>query len=267
MKISEARLREIVLEEVSARLLQETINQVITEMALPLTEEEKRRLGKTVLDALKSVAAKSGKPLAVLALLAFGTEVASNLQILDGVGVTPTSAEQIQHGDDAAQNMTDARLQALSRAIEMASLEGEIPADLEKGVDSAAAKDIAMDRLDSEYVQQGAWDTTGYAQFGTYLVYVPYDFLPDGYKDTYTQGAEKEDLKMHYQTMDIQSLAKMVKDLNQWGSEGHGRFKTVEIDGKPAKLLRTDYSIAYKAFQDKTAERGAKGKDLFEENA
>ena len=267
MQISEARLREIIVEEVSARLLHETINQVINEMALSLTEEEKRRLGKTVLDALKSVAKTSGAPLAVLALLAFGSEVASNLQILDGVGVTPSSAEQIQHGDEAAQNMTDARLQALSHAIEMGSLEGEIPADLEKGVDSAGAKDIAMDRLDSEYVQHGDWDTTGQAQSGTTLVYVPYDFLPDGYKDTYTRGAEKEDLKTYYQTMDIQSLAKMVKDLNQWGSEGHGKFKTVEIDGNPVKLLRSDYSIAYKALQDKTATRGAKGKDLFEENA
>jgi hypothetical protein len=236
-------------------------------MALSLTEEEKRRLGKTVLDALKSVAQTSGAPLAVLALLAFGSEVASNLQVLDGVGMRPSAAEQIQHGEDAAQNMTDARLQALDNAIERASREGEIPADLEKGVSSAAAKDIAMDRLDSEYVQQGDWDTTGQAQSGTSLVYVPYDFLPDGYKDTYTQGAEKEDLKMYYQTLDIQSLAKMVKDLNQWGSEGHGKFKTVEIDGEPVKLLRSDYSIAYKALQDKTAERGAKGKDLFEENA
>jgi hypothetical protein len=267
MNISEARLREIVLEEVSVRLLQETINQVIAEMALPLTEEEKRQLGKTVLDALKSVAVKSGKPLAVLALLAFGSEVASNLQILDGVGVTPSSAEQIQHGQEAAMNITDARLQALDRAIVMGSLEGEIPADLEKGVDSVTAKDTAMDRLDSEYVQQGAWDTTGRTQSGTSLVYVPYDSLPDGYKDTYTRGAEKEDLKTYYQTMDIQSLAKMVKDLNQWGSEGHGKFKTVEIDGDPVKLLRSDFSIAYKALQDKTATRGAKGKDLFEENA
>ena len=129
-------------------------------------------------------------------VFAFGSEVASNLQIPDGVGVTPSSAEQIQHGDEAAQNMTDARLQALSHAIEMGSLEGEIPADLEKGVDSAGAKDIAMDRLDSEYVQQGDWDTTGQTQSGTTLVYVPYDFLPDGYKDTYTRGAEKEDLKL-----------------------------------------------------------------------
>ena len=161
--------------------------------------------------------------------------------------------------------MTDARLDHLEKSIEDASREGETPDDLKKGIGDKG-KDIAMDRLESDFVSQGAVESTGQAQAGvggsTYLVYVPYDSLPDGYKDTFTAGAEKEDLKQFYQTMDIQSLADKVRDFNSWGSEGHGKF----YDSDAGKLLPSSWSIAYKALQDKTAERGDKGKSLFKEN-
>ena len=71
--------------------------------------------------------------------------------------------------------------------------------------------------------------------------------------------AALEDLKKFYQTMDIQSLADKVRDFNSWGSEGHGQF----YDSDAGKLLPASWSIAYKALQDKTAERGAKGKNTF----
>ena len=202
-----------------------------------------------------------------MAALAFGLEIASDVQQLDGVGVTPAAAEQIQNALDASQNISDARANFIQNAIDASAREGEIPADLAKGVGADDAKDIAMDRLENDFVQLGDVENTGQAQAGPdgaiYLVYVPYDSLPDGYKDTFTRGAEKEDLKKYYQTMEIQDLKDLVTDFNSWGSEGSGKF----YDSDAGKLLPASWSIAYKALQDKTAERGAKGKNTFKENA
>ena len=63
--------------------------------------------------------------------------------------------------------------------------------------------------------------------------------------------------------MEIQALKDLVTDFNSWGSEGHGNF----YDSDAGNLLPASWSIAYKALQDKTAERGAKGKNLAKENA
>ena len=224
-------------------------------------------LSKAYLIVLKRAAKKAAVPIGVMAALAFGLEIASNVQQLDGVGVTPAAAEKIQNAFDASQNISDARADFIQKAIDDSSREGEIPADLAKGVGGDKAKDIAMDRLENDFVQQGEVESTGQAQAGadgaTYLVYVPYDSLPDGYKDTFTRGAEKEDLKQYYQTMEIQALKDLVTDFNSWGSEGHGNF----YDSDAGNLLPASWSIAYKALQDKTAERGAKGKNLAKENA
>ncbi len=143
------------------------------------------------------------------------------------------------------------------------------PADLAKGVGADDAKDIAMDRLEAEFASVGDIESTGQAQRTAdgyqYISYVPYDSLPDGFKDTFTRGAEKEDLKQYYQTMDVQDLADLVRDFNKWGSEGQGDFYDSESTG--TQLLPASWSIAYKALQDKNAERGAKGKNTFKENA
>jgi hypothetical protein len=163
--------------------------------------------------------------------------------------------------------MSAERIDFLEKAIEDAGREGEIPADLEKGVSPDDAKSIAMDSLDSEYVQQGDVESTGKAQAGPdgarYLTYVPYDSLPDGYKDTFTGGAEKEDLKKFYQTMDIQSLADKVRDFNSWGSEGRGNFYKSSTGDN---LLPASWSIAYQALLDKHDDRASKGKSLYKEN-
>ena len=74
---------------------------------------------------------------------------------------------------------------------------------------------------------------------------------------------QKEDLKKYYQTMEIQDLADLVRDLNKWGSEGQGNFYDSESTG--TQLLPSSWSIAYKALQDKTADRSAKGKNTFKE--
>ncbi len=265
MRINEAKLRHILTEQIQEIIVLNEIKQVIVEMDLNLTEEQRLILEKSVLDTIKSAAKKAALPITVMAALAFGSQVASNVQDLEGVGVTPAAAEQISNAVEAGQNMTDARLDFLKKSIEDSSREGEIPADLAKGVGGDDAKDIAMDRLEKEYVQQGNVESTGQAQAGSgYLIYVPYDSLPGGYKDTFTGGAEKEDLKKFYQTMDIQDLADKVRDFNSWGSDGHGQFYDSATGGQ---LLPASWSIAYEALQDKNAERAAKGKNTFKENA
>jgi len=267
MRITESRLKQIIREEVELRIVKQTITEVVSGMDLKLTKEQRILLEKSVLDQIKSAAKKAAVPIGVMAALAFGLQVASDVQQLDGVGVTPATAEKIQNAFDASQNISDARAKFIEDAIETSGREGEIPADLEKGVGGDEAKDIAMDRLEAEYASVGDIESTGQAQQtadgASYIAYVPYDSLPDGYKDTFTRGAEKEDLKKYYQTMEIQDLADLVRDFNQWGSEGQGNFYDSESTG--TKLLPASWSIAYKALQDKTAERGAKGKNTFKE--
>ena len=267
MRINETRLRRIILEEIQERIILNEIRLVINEMNLDLTESQKLIFEETVLDRIKKAAKKAAVPIGVMAALAFGLQVASDVQQLDGVGVTPAAAEQIQNAIDASQNISDARAAFIQDAIDDSSREGDIPADLAKGVGGDEAKDIAMDRLEAEFASKGNIESTGQAQQtaggASYITYVPYDSLPDGYKDTFTRGAEKEDLKKYYQTMDIQDLADLVRDFNQWGSEGQGNFYDSESTG--TQLLPASWSIAFKALQDKTAERGAKGKNTFKE--
>ena len=267
MKITEAKLRLIIQEEVELRIVKQTITEVVREMNMELTEEQRMLLEQSVLDAIKSAAAKAALPIGVMAAIAFGGEIASDLQQLDGVGVTPAAGEQIQNAFDASRNISDARATAIQNAIDASGREGEIPADLAKGVGADDAKDIAMDRLEAEFASVGDIESTGQAQQtangASYIAYVPYDSLPDGFKDTFTRGAEKEDLKKYYQTMEIQDLADLVRDFNKWGSEGQGTF--YDSESTSTKLLPSSWSIAYKALQDKTADRGAKGKNTFKE--
>ena len=269
MRITESRLKQIIREEVELRIIKQTISEVVRDMNLALTEDQRILLEKSVLDQIKSAAKKAAVPIGVMAALAFGLQVASDVQQLDGVGVTPATAEKIQNAFDASQNISDARAKFIEDAIETSGREGEIPADLAKGVGGDEAKDIAMDRLEAEYASKGDIESTGQAQQtadgASYITYVPYDSLPDGYKDTFTRGAEKEDLKQYYQTMEIQALADLVKDFDKWGSEGQGDFYDSESTG--TQLLPASWSIAYKALQDKAAERKAKGKNTFKESA
>ena len=266
MKINETKLKQIIVEELRERIVRDEIRAAINEMGLNLSQEQQLIIEQSILDALKSASKKAAIPLTVMAALAFGSQVGSNLQDYEGVGVTPTAAEQINNAVEAGQKMSDSRIDMLQKSIEDSGREGDAPDDLAKGVSPDKAKDIAMDRLESEFVQQGEVESTGQAQAGvdgaTYLVYVPYDSLPDGYKDTFTGGAKKEDLKKFYQTMDIQSLADKVRDFNSWGSDGHGQF----YDSDAGQLLPASWSIAYQALLDKQDERSSKGKSLYKEN-
>ena len=93
MNITEARLKQIIREEIELRIVKNTISEVISELQLNLTEEQRLILEKNLLDQIKSAAKKAAVPIGVMAALAFGLQVASDVQQLDGVGVTPAAAE------------------------------------------------------------------------------------------------------------------------------------------------------------------------------
>ena len=164
MILTELKLKQLILEEVSEKIVIEEIRSVITEMQLDLSGEQHVLLEQSVLDALKSASKKAGKPLAVMALLAFGSQVASDLYDLENVGVSPTSAEQISNAVKASQKISDARANFIQKAIERSGREGEIPADLAKGVSPDDAKDIAMDNLENNFAMKGDIESTGQAQ-------------------------------------------------------------------------------------------------------
>ena len=111
MRISEARLRQLVREEVEIRIVKQTITEVVSEMNLNLSEEQRILLEKSVLDQIKSAAKKAALPIGVMAALAFGLQVAVDVQQLDGVGVTPAAAEQIQNALSQTQEQNLFRMQ------------------------------------------------------------------------------------------------------------------------------------------------------------
>ena len=90
MKITESRLREIIREEAEIRYLKQTISEVIDEMNLNLTQEQRQLLEEDIIDSLKKAARKARVPLLVMAALAFGSQVAADLQDYEGVGTTVT---------------------------------------------------------------------------------------------------------------------------------------------------------------------------------
>ena len=275
MKITEARLKEIITEEVAYKILAEEIRATITEMNLGLSAEETLLLEKTVLDQIKSAASKYAIPIWAVAALGFGSEIADRESMESEASAM--AASRIKKAVSIGSEYEEARLLALKKAIKAAGLEGKMPPDLmnDLGLAPAAddARDIRSSILDTEYVQKGKYLThPGDAHanavidgklVGVPLIYVPYEALPDGYKDTFTGGAEKEDLHHSYLTMDIQDLGTRVDNLHVWGTEGQGAFKTVYVDGSPAKLLPTSYSAALDALMQKNAERGAKDKDTY----
>ena len=66
MRITESRLKLIIREEIELRIVKNTINEVINEMQLNLTEEQRLLLEKTVLDQIKSAAKRFALPAAVV---------------------------------------------------------------------------------------------------------------------------------------------------------------------------------------------------------
>ena len=103
MLITETRLKQIIREEVELRIVKQTITEVIAEMQLGLTEEQTILLEKTVLGAIRDAAGGSKYLIAAIALGAFGLEAANDLQVLDGVGIKPAVAQQMQNASDTRE--------------------------------------------------------------------------------------------------------------------------------------------------------------------
>jgi hypothetical protein len=275
MKITESKLKEIIVEEVSINVIKEEVRLVIKELNLNLTNEQLLLLEKTVLDQIKSAAKRFALPIWAVAALGFGSEIADRESM--EAEATAMAASKIKKAVTIGQEYNEARLEALKKAIEAAGREGKVPPDLlnDLGLKQSAedSKNIRIGLLDKDYVQKGNFllnPGDKYIQSfedgkltAIPLIYVPYESLPDGYRDTFTGGATKEDLHQHYMTQDVQDLGKMVDDLKRWGSEGLAQYVTVQTPDGPAKLLQTGYSVALDALMQKNANRGAKGKDMY----
>jgi len=275
MKITESKLKEIIVEEVSINVIKEEVKLVIKELNLNLTNDQLLLLEKTVLDQIKSAAKRFALPIWAVAALGFGSEIADRESM--EAEATAMAASKIKKAVTIGQEYNEARLEALKKAIEAAGREGKVPPDLlnDLGLKQSAedSKNIRIGLLDKDYVQKGNFllnPGDKYIQSfedgkltAIPLIYVPYESLPDGYRDTFTGGATKEDLHQHYMTQDVQDLGQMVDDLKRWGSEGLAQYVTVQTPDGPAKLLQTGYSVALDALMQKNANRGAKGKDMY----
>ena len=275
MQISEAKLNRIICEEIGLRIVKQTISEVVFEMQLGLTEEQVLLFEETVLDKIKKGAKKYALPIWAVAALAFGSEIADRESM--EAEATAMTASKIKKAIKIGGEYEQARLDALKDAIESAGKEGKVPPDLlaDLGLEQSSddAKDIRVNILYREFVRKGKFlvnpgnkhvqSFEGGQATALPLIYVPYEVLPDGYRDTFTGGATKEDLHNFYKRMDVESLGKMVDDMKQWGSEGQAQFVTVRTPDGPAKLLTSSYSIALDALMQKNADRGVKGKDTY----
>tara|TARA_Y100000592_G_C5440634_1_gene303194 strand:- start:423 stop:1277 length:855 start_codon:yes stop_codon:yes gene_type:complete len=278
MIITESRLKEIITEEVAINIIGNEIRSVIKEMNLGLSKQQAMLIEKTVMDQIKDAAAKYSLPIFLVAAIGFGSEIADRESMESEASAM--AASRIKQAVQIGAEYEEARLQALKDAIKKAGLEGKIPPDLlsDLNVDQSPdeARDIRGDILDTEYVQKGKYlehpadlHTNALVDgevVAVPLVYVPYETLPDGYRDTFTGGAKKEDLQNSYLRMDIERLGKTVEDVKNFGTHGLGEFDLVYLDGdesKPAKLLPTSFSAALDALMQKNADRGVKGKDTY----
>jgi len=275
MQISEAKLSRIIREEIALRIVKQTISEVVSEMQLGLTEQQALLFEETVLDKIKKAAKKYALPIWAVAALGFGSELADRESM--EAEATAMAASKIKKAIKIGGEYEQARLDALKDAIQSAGREGKVPPDLlaDLGLEQSAddAKDIRVNILDREFVRKGKFLVNpGNKHVQSFedgqatalpLIYVPYEVLPDGYRDTFTGGATKEDLQNFYMRMDVESLGKMVDDMKQWGSEGQAQFVTVRTPDGPAKLLTSSYSIALDALMQKNADRGSKGKDTY----
>ena len=264
MQISEARLRQIIQEEVELRIIKQTITEVIDDMQLGLTEEQQLMLEQSVLDALKKATGGNKKLILTLAGLALGSQIGNNLQILDDVGVTPGISQQLQNAQDARDYVKVLKDKELQKRIETAIERGTA----EKGKDIPDdQRTVVVDTfIDDYYDDLRILKTSGGPitdPMGTPYVFVPYESIVDKdptYTD-YTTGQEGIDGKRErYQQQGPDELKNLAQDINMYGHYGHGKFKTVEVDGVKAKLLTADFSAAIQGYMDKMKARSPEGR-------
>ena len=264
MNITEARLKQLILEEVSEKIIREEIRSVIHEMDLTLTEQERLLLEQSVLDALKKATGNNTKLILTLAGLAGISQIGNELQILDDVGVTPGFTQQLQNAQDASDYVRILKDKELQKRVQAAIDRGTA----EKGADIPDdERTVVVDTfIDDHYDDLRVLASTSGPitdPMGTPYVYVPYSKIVDKdptYTD-YTTGAEGIDGKRErYQQQAPDKLKDLVQDLNMYGSYGHGKFKTVEVDGVKAKLLTPDFSAAVQGYIDKEKARSPEGR-------
>ena len=147
MQISENRLRHIVREEVTLRIIKETISEVVSEMQLGLTEQQIPLFEETVLDKIKKGAKKYALPIWAVAAIGFGSEIADRESM--EAEATAMTASRIKKAIKIGAEYEQARLDALKDAIKKAGLEGRVPpdllADLEQTIQGQARKTAATE--------------------------------------------------------------------------------------------------------------------------
>ncbi len=264
MDITETRLKQLIREEISYRLIREEIRNVITEMDLDITEKEALLLEQSVLDALKKATSNNtGLILTMMGLAGF-SQIGNDLDILNDVGVTPGIAQQLQNAQDARDYVEVLKDKELQKRVQAAIDRGTA----EKGVDIPDdQRTVVVDTfIDDHYddlkiLQTSAGPITD--QLGTPFVYVPYSDIVDKdptYTD-YTTGKEGIDGKRErYQQQGPDKLKNLAKDINMYGHYGTGKFKTVEVNGVKANLLTPDFSAAVQGYLDKMQARSPEGR-------
>tara|TARA_R110000823_G_scaffold314850_1_gene444811 strand:- start:155 stop:1084 length:930 start_codon:yes stop_codon:yes gene_type:complete len=264
MNITEVRLKQIITEEVELRLIKQTITEVVGDMQLDITEEQRLILEASVLDALKKATGNNTGLILTVAGLAGISQVGKELQILDDVGVTPGFSQQLQNAQDSNDYIRALKDKELQKRIQVAIDRGTA----EKGADiSDDQRAIVVDTfIDDHYDDLKILASTSGPvtdPMGTPYVYVPYNSIVDkdpAYTD-YTTGIEGIDGKRErYQQQGPNKLKDLVQDLNMYGHGGHGKFKTVEIDGVMAKVLTPDFSAAVQGYVDKQKARSPEGR-------
>ena len=261
MDITKTQLKQLILEEVSEKIVIEEIRSVIAEMQLDLSEEQILILEKSVLDTLKSAIGSNMKIILPIALAAFGSQIGNDLQILNDVGVTPGAAQELANAEnarDAVDALKDKELQKLvQRALDRGT------ADL--GVDSGEKKRVSdTDNFVSKYQADLVMATGDNGQplrdpaTGGVFYYVPYDNIDSSYTD-FSTGKYGIDGKMkYYGMMDAEKLNSIMdRQIQDFGSFGYGKFKkigqTADASGKqiPILLLNADFSAFKKAQETK----------------
>jgi len=261
MRITESKLRQIIREEAELRIVKQTITEVVSEMQIDLTEEQRILLEQSVLDALKKATGNNFKLIAFMAAAAFGSQIGNDLQVLNDVGVTPSIGQQMSDASTARDYVQALKDKELQKAVQTAIDRGT--ADL--GVDSGDEKRVSdTDNFVQKY--QGDLEMATGANGrplrdpvdGAIFYYVPYDNIDSTYTD-FSTGKSGIDGKLKYYSMMAPDKldAFMDKNLQSFGSFGYGKFKTVgstaDANGNtvPIKLLNADYSAFQKAHKEK----------------
>jgi hypothetical protein len=266
MRLTEARLKQIIREEIELRIVKQAITEVITEMQLGLTEEQTILLEQSVLDALKNAVGNNTKLLLFMAATAFGSQIGNDLQVLDKVGVTPAAAAQMQSAEDAGDYIRALKDKNLQDRVQAAMDRGT--ADLGKDLSDTGRKEVVDNFIsnhsgDFKLLQVGSGPITD--KMGNLYYYVPYGKIIDKdatYTD-YTTGPEGIDGKRtRYQQNSTSTLKNVLKggNINLFAHYGPGKFVTVDGPNGPGKLLTADFSAFVQGYLDKMQARSPEGR-------